>query len=374
MSFIKFLNEKVEAKATEEKTITKQKYKIRFHLGEGVNKFKWRVENVETKHVEFYAPKTVTLVLKNAKLNNRKGGAKKIHDGANKEVVSWVMAEQVYVLKTKALSTGIYGDRVAYNPSVLPFWHRKATEEEIQGGKTHKVPDEDTRGNKLANAGEMVMDIDKTTYQQLITDGSAIYFLKPNALKQLEADIEKDDSKVLFEKASGLELVAFVELDSIRKSAADEIISLIKDRDDKELIKHITYNYEVEPEPAKLEKLNVKTFKYKEYTLQYNDVTNTVSVYAKPEHLDESHSEAAADEIEYIDVDNDEDGVVIITVEFADRDIKKFRAEYYADLLDIDFSDAKFSRGKLIAKLDDEDGDIAKKVKKFAKDNGISCG
>ena len=58
-----------------------------------------RVENVETKHVEFYAPKTVTLVLKNAKLNNRKSGVKKIHDGANKEVVSWIMAEQVYVLK-----------------------------------------------------------------------------------------------------------------------------------------------------------------------------------------------------------------------------------------------------------------------------------
>jgi hypothetical protein len=185
---------------------------------------------------------------------------------------------------------------------------------------------------------------------------------------------EKNDSKVFFEKSSGLELVAFVELDSIRKSDADEIISLIKDRDEKELIKHITYNYEIEHEPAELENLNVKTFKYKEYTLQYNDVTNTVSVYAKSEHLDESHSAAAADEIEYIDVDDDEDGVVIVTVEFADRDIKKFRAEYYADLLDIDFSDAKFSRGKLIAKLDDEDGDIGKKVKKFAKDNGISYG
>jgi hypothetical protein len=101
---------------------------------------------------------------------------------------------------------------------------------------------------------------------------------------------EKNDSKVFFEKSSGLELVAFVELDSIRKSDADEIISLIKDRDEKELIKHITYNYEIEHEPAELEKLNVKTFKYKEYTLQYNDVTNTVSVYAKSEHLDESHS------------------------------------------------------------------------------------
>ena len=35
-------------------------------------------------------------------------------------------------------------------------------------------------------------------------------------------------------------MVAFVELDSIRKSAADEIISMIKDRDDKELIKHVS--------------------------------------------------------------------------------------------------------------------------------------
>ena len=53
---------------------------------------------------------------------------------------------------------------------------------------------------------------------------------------------KKDDSKVLFEKSSSLELVAFVELDSIRKSDADEIISLIKDRDEKELIKHIISN------------------------------------------------------------------------------------------------------------------------------------
>ena len=370
MKFINFLAEKT----TETGVGVKAKYKIRFHLGEGVNKFKWRVENVETKQVEFYAPKTVTLVLKNAKLHNRKTGAKKIHDGANKEVVSWVMADQVYVLKTKALSADIYGDRVAYNPAVVPFWHRKATKEEIEAGKTHAVPDEDTRGNKLANAGELVVDIDRTTYPQLITDGSGIYFLKPNALKQLEAEIEKDDTKILFEKSAELELVAFVELDSIRKSKADEIKSLIKSGDDKELIKYVTYNYEVEPESAELEKSNVKTFKYKEYTLQYNDVVNTVSVYAKPENLEEANSEAAAQEINYIDVDDDEDGKVIVTIEYTDRDIAEHKAEYYAEMLDIDLSKTKFRRGHLIVTVDDEDGKVAKRVKSFAKANDIDCG
>lgn len=370
MKFINFLAEKT----AEVKVAAKAKYKIRFHLGEGVNKFKWRVENVETKHVEFYAPKTVTLVLKNAKLHNRKTGAKKIHDGANKEVVSWVMAEKVYVLKTKALSAGIYGDRVAYNPAVVPFWHRKATEDEIKSNKAHALPDEDTRGNKLANAGELVVDIDKTTYPQLITDGSGIYFLKANALKQLEDEIEQDDSRVIYEKKDELELVAFVELDSIRKSASDEILSLIKDRDDKELIKHVLYNYEVEPESAELEKRNVKTFKYKEYTAQYNDVVRSVAVYSKPENLDEAHSEAAAKEINYIDVDDDEDGKVIITIEYTDRDIAEHKAEYYAEMLDIDLSKTKFRRGHLIVTLDDEDGKIAKQVKSFAKANDIDFG
>ena len=289
MKFINFLAEKT----AETGVGVKAKYKIRFHLGEGVNKFKWRVENVVTKQVEFYAPKTVTLVLKNAKLHNRKTGAKKIHDGANKEVVSWVMADQVYVLKTKALSADIYGDRVAYNPAVVPFWHRKATKEEIEAGKTHAVPDEDTRGNKLANAGELVVDIDKTTYPQLITDGSGIYFLKPNALKQLEAEIEKDDSKVLYE--------------------------------------HF-------------------------------------------DQLDEANSEAAAQEINYIDVDDDEDGKVIVTIEYTDRDIAKHKAEYYAEMLDIDLSKTKFRRGHLIVTVDDEDGKVAKQVKSFAKANDIECG
>ena len=34
---------------------------------------------------------------------------------------------------------------------------------------------------------------------------------KANALKQLEDEIEKDDSRILFEKKADLELVAFVE-------------------------------------------------------------------------------------------------------------------------------------------------------------------
>lgn len=194
MKFVEFLNEKADD------VKGKLKYKIRFHLGEGVNKFKWRVENIITKEVDYYAPKLVTLVMTNAKLSNRKVGAQKINDGTtNKEVVSWIMAEKVYVLKTKALSQAIYGDRAAYNPAVLPFWHRKATEEEIGKGNTHTIPDEDTRGNKLEHAGELVVDIDKNVYPQLITDGSAVYIMKPSALKDLEDDIAKDDTKKLYE-------------------------------------------------------------------------------------------------------------------------------------------------------------------------------
>lgn len=177
---------------------SKPKYKVRFHLGEGENKFKWRVENIETKEVQFYSPKLVSLVLENGKLHNQKGGAEKINSGANKTVVSWIMAEKVYVLKTKALSAELYGTRIAYNPSVLAHWYRKASDTE-KGKDTSVIPGKDARGNKLENAGDIVINIDKTIHSNLITDGSSIFELKNSNFKKLKSDINKDKSKVIFE-------------------------------------------------------------------------------------------------------------------------------------------------------------------------------
>lgn len=72
-------------------------------------------------------------------------------------------------------------------------------------------------------------------------------------------------------------LVAFIDLN---KDDDEDVKSALKDNDDKELIKLLINNYEVENEKVEsLEKLNIKNFKYKEYHAQYNDVVNTVSLY-----------------------------------------------------------------------------------------------
>ena len=194
MKFSEFLNEKSNSTVA-------QKYKVRFHLGEGENKFKWRVENITTKDVKFYDPMKFDLVLVEAKLHNQKAGANKIYTNeTTKAVVSWIMAEKVFVLKAKDISRSVLGKRVAYNPNVFPHWQRAADEDEIKNGKTKVTPDTDTRGNTVKNAGELIVDVDKTSYTRLVTDERAVFILKDGSLEDLTADIEKSEEKELHEK------------------------------------------------------------------------------------------------------------------------------------------------------------------------------
>lgn len=192
MSFADFL--------TEAKAASKRKYKIRFNLGKGEHFMHWQIENLETGEKAYYDPKKFSLALDNAKLHNQKGGASKINTGeSTKTVVAWTEAEKVIVLKAKSLSPALYGTRLAYNPHILPFWHRKATEDEVKAGKGTKVPEKTVRGDDVKNAGELVVDIDKTKYKNVITDGSSMYVLQDAKLKDLEDDIEKDQTKQLYE-------------------------------------------------------------------------------------------------------------------------------------------------------------------------------
>lgn len=95
------------------------KFKVRFNLGKGVNFMKWKV-TYPSGAVRYYEPSEVVLKLKNCKLVNRKGGAKKIFEGANKFVVAWVEADEVTVLKQTQLQVAF--DKVSYNPRVTPNW------------------------------------------------------------------------------------------------------------------------------------------------------------------------------------------------------------------------------------------------------------
>lgn len=198
MSFADFL--------TEAKAASKRKYKIRFNLGKGEHFMHWQIENLETGEKAYYDPKKFSLALDNAKLHNQKGGASKINAGeTSKTVVAWTEAEKVIVLKAKSLSPALYGTRLAYNPHVLPFWHRKATEDEVKAGKGTKVPEKTVRGDDVKNAGELVVDIDKAKYKNVITDGSSMYVLQDAKLKDLEDDIEKDQTKQLYEAVEIIE-------------------------------------------------------------------------------------------------------------------------------------------------------------------------
>ena len=92
------------------------------------------------------------------------------------------------------------------------------------------------------------------------------------------------------------------------------------------------------------------------------------------EFLNEANSKAAAEEIEYIDIDyNEDDEECAIVFAFTDRNIKEHRAEYFVNgMFDIP-SDANydFNNGKLVVSVEGDGEDFAKDVKRVAKENDI---
>lgn len=97
----------------------KRNFKIRFHLGQGENYMKWRVEDVTTKNVWFFETSEFEAVIINGKLYNQKSAANKINQGSNKTVCAWIMAEDVVLYPTDNLWMR---GQVAYNPRVMPHW------------------------------------------------------------------------------------------------------------------------------------------------------------------------------------------------------------------------------------------------------------
>ncbi len=97
----------------------KRKFKIRFHLGQGENFMKWRIEDTDTKTVSFVEPTNFRATIYDGKLYNQKSAAKKINDGANKTVCAWIMAKD---FKLSLDDDGIYKDEIKYNPRTIPNW------------------------------------------------------------------------------------------------------------------------------------------------------------------------------------------------------------------------------------------------------------
>ena len=98
-----------------------KKFITRFNLGTGENYMKWKVTS-PTGNIVYYEPNDVTLFIEGCKLVNRKGAAKKIFDGANKEVCAWVESKAVTVYHKMPVDFTEGGMKVSYNPRVTPNW------------------------------------------------------------------------------------------------------------------------------------------------------------------------------------------------------------------------------------------------------------
>jgi hypothetical protein len=121
-------------------------YRIRFNLGRGQNYKKWKIVNTSTKEVIYLNPNEVSIRLNNATLCNRKEAAKRINQGHNKYVCSWIEVESFSYFD---FSVPIFKlNELMYNPRVTPFWR-------------------DTLGN----------DIDGFSFEELITNGNRVYKL-----------------------------------------------------------------------------------------------------------------------------------------------------------------------------------------------------
>ena len=82
----------------------KTTYKVKFNLGRGDNYMKWKVIGSD-KSIRIFDPEKGSLVMRGCKLINKKGGAKKIYNGANKFVVAWILCDSVEFIEDLPLGS-----------------------------------------------------------------------------------------------------------------------------------------------------------------------------------------------------------------------------------------------------------------------------
>ena len=93
-------------------------WKIRFNLGRGENFMKWRITDTRNNESFYLDPEMYTLTIKDCKLRNQKGTAKKIHEGSNKSVCAWIDCEDILAGGPR----DVEGQLIRYNPRVTPKW------------------------------------------------------------------------------------------------------------------------------------------------------------------------------------------------------------------------------------------------------------
>ena len=123
-------------------------YKLRFHLAQGKNYKKWQVVHPD-KSKTYHDPQETVFTLKNCKLRIQPSAARKIFNGANREVCAWIECDG---LESKFSDFTSYNmqeleykhERLRFNPKVAPNWtsslhDQSADNQELQELSTYGV-------------------------------------------------------------------------------------------------------------------------------------------------------------------------------------------------------------------------------------------
>jgi len=105
----------------------KKRFRVRFHLGKGVNYKKWQViDRHNGTHREYYDPEKVEIVMYKARLGNQPSTARRIFEGSNKTVCAWVDCDMVDINYLKSPSANLTDTegltQYKYNPRKNPHW------------------------------------------------------------------------------------------------------------------------------------------------------------------------------------------------------------------------------------------------------------
>lgn len=92
--------------------------RLRYHLGRGENFMKWQLRDTVNNTVDYYDPETFEFTIVKGKLNNRPSTAKRIFEGENKTVCSWITFKE----GEEFMNFPVDPVRISYNPKLKPHW------------------------------------------------------------------------------------------------------------------------------------------------------------------------------------------------------------------------------------------------------------
>lgn len=93
-----------------------KKTRVRFHLGAGKHFMHWQIR-YPNGDIQYVDPSEHNMLLHGCQLKNRKGTAKRIHEGGEKVVCAWVECDWIQMVFWSSKGTPL-----TYNPRVRPNW------------------------------------------------------------------------------------------------------------------------------------------------------------------------------------------------------------------------------------------------------------